>query len=83
MLLQIISIYDAALGAYMQPSFVASNGVALRSFSDLVNNPQSEISKHPEDYALYALGTFNDVDGEFFVEQPKVLVKAKDLVVSK
>lgn len=64
MLLEVVSIYDEKLGAYSQPSFVASTGVALRSFQDQVNSPQSPMNAHPEDYTLYHIGKYDDTTGE-------------------
>lgn len=64
MILEVVSIYDEKLGAYSQPSFVASKGVALRSFTDQVNNQSSPLNAHPSDYTLFRIGQFDDVTGE-------------------
>lgn len=65
MLLEVVSIFDKQLGAYSQPSFVASKGVALRSFTDQVNSSSSPMHLHPEDYSLFRIAQFDDVSGEF------------------
>ena len=65
MFLQVFSIYDQASGLYSQPSVLGSRGVALRSFTDQINEPSNTMSKHPEDYSLYYLCDFNDETGEF------------------
>lgn len=65
MLLDVVAVYDKALGAYCQPSFVASRSVALRSFIDMVNKPGSDIGAHAEDYSLCALCQYDDSTGEF------------------
>lgn len=64
MILNIYSIYDLQIRAYSQPYYSHTNGSALRAFSDHVNDPQSQPNKHPEDYQLFHLGTFNDETGE-------------------
>lgn len=85
MLLEVVSIYDSKLGAYSQPSFVASIGVAVRSFSDQVNSPQSPMNAHPEDYELFHIGKFDDVTAELISLGDTGLVveciaKAKDFI---
>lgn len=65
MLLDVVAVFDRALGAYCQPSFVASRAVALRSFIDMVNKPGSDIGSHAEDYSLCALCQYDDTTGEF------------------
>ena len=37
--------------------------------------------KHPEDFALYRVGTFDDSDGIVVAEQHKLLVLARDMVI--
>lgn len=85
MLLDVVSIYDLKLGAYSQPSFVASRGVAMRSFTDQVNNPQSPMHLHPEDYSLYHIAKFNDETGDFLPisddgTSVALIVKASDCI---
>lgn len=65
MKLIVVSIRDRALAAYGQPVFVHTVGQAIRSFQDEINNTQSEISKHPDDYDLYQLGTYDNNTGQF------------------
>ncbi len=57
--MEICSIHDAAAQAYMTPMFFQSRGQAIRSFSDAVNDGKSDFWKHPEDYTLFHLGTFD------------------------
>lgn len=81
MKLQVVSVYDRALGAFGRPVFVPSVGAAVRSFQDEVNNPQGEIVKHPEDYELFHLGEWLDDNAAFYqLEAPKRLAVGKDLV---
>lgn len=65
MLYHIVAVHDQKLEAFARPVFVASEGVAMRSFADEVRRQaeNNEMNRHPEDFALYALGTFNDQDG--------------------
>ena len=53
----------------------------VRSFGDEINNPESAISKHPEDFDLYELGSFNDEDAAFICgERPRQIAIGKDVV---
>lgn len=63
MKLQAFSIYDSKAVAYAPPFFMARPELALRAFRDLAADPASNVSKHPEDYALFLLGEFDDSTG--------------------
>lgn len=63
MQLQVFSIFDEKGQIFSQPFFLQHQGIALRSFGDLVNDPQSQINKHASDYKLYKLGTYDDQTG--------------------
>lgn len=60
--LEVFSFYDSAVEAYMPPFYMKSKGEALRVFSDLVNDKSHGFSKHPEDFTLFHLGSWNDSD---------------------
>ena len=81
MILICATIYDTAAEAYMRPFFVPAVGQAMRAFSDEINNPQSELHKHPEDYSIWHMGTYNDVTGEMVSsEKPVHLASAVALI---
>lgn len=63
MKLDMFSILDGKSGIYNQPFPAVSRGVALRMFTDLVNDPKSPIGRHPEDYTICELGSFEDSTG--------------------
>lgn len=63
MILNVYAIHDAAINAYSQPFYSHTNGSALRAFSDHVNDANSGPNKHPQDYSLFHLGTFDDQTG--------------------
>lgn len=65
MKLLMFAIFDNKSDAFNTPFFMAARGQAVRAFTDLVNDGQSSISKHPEDYKLCFLGEFNVLDAEF------------------
>lgn len=79
----IYSIYDTASAAYMRPFFQQSDGQALRSFSDIANDPNHDIGRHPEDYTLVRIGTFNDQTGKIDPENPESLITGLESVAAK
>lgn len=81
-LYSVLAVKDRAMDAYMQPFFTPSQGLAIRSFGDEVNNDQSPMNKHPDDYDLYALGVWNDTNGSFEqLPQPLCIARGKDFIV--
>lgn len=64
------SIRDAKAEAFMRPFFSPTAGLAIRSFRDLVNDPASEVGRHPEDYTLFRIGSFDELSGELVKEEP-------------
>lgn len=79
----ICSIYDKATEAYMRPFQAQSQGQAVRMFEDLVTQPDHELAKHPEDYALFQVGTFDDTIGELAAIEPKCLRRAHEVSQSE
>lgn len=68
MIHKIVAILDRKAEAFLKPIFVQSDGSAVRSFTDAVNDPSTEFSKHPEDYSMWSLGEFNDATGVFIAD---------------
>lgn len=64
--LKMFAVWDNAVGAYMQPYAVETRGLALRSFMDAAGGSgDSPIQKHPEDFSLFELGTYDQETGRF------------------
>ena len=79
MLHRICSIYDKATRAYMRPFTAQAQGQAVRMFEDHVRQPDSELGRHPEDYALFEIATFDDNSGEITPCEPFVLRRAHEV----
>lgn len=78
----IVSVKDTAAQAFGRPIFVPAVPVAVRSFRDEVNRKDSseDMARHPEDFELYELGSFDDSTGIVEVlESPRLVARAKDL----
>jgi hypothetical protein len=81
MILYVIAMRDRVANLYGQPVYVANLGSAIRGFGDQINDPTSPMNKHPDDYDLYELGTFDDEAGTFVnLPQPRQLALGRDLL---
>ena len=79
MKLNAYTIYDVASGTYMRPFFSQADGQAIRGFKDIATDANHEIGKHPEDYTLYRVGTFNDTTGLMAGEDPEKLATGLEM----
>lgn len=83
MIIKIYAVLDKATGAFMQPFFSQSNGAAIRSLTDAVNDYSHPFAKHSSDYSLYFLGEFDDTTGMFATNDPVRLASAHELILSE
>ena len=82
MRLNVYTIFDTASGAYMRPFYMQADNAAIRSFKDLAVAADHEIGKHPEDYSLWRIGTFDDNKGMLVPEDRECLATALELVAT-
>lgn len=75
------SIYDEKVEAYTNPWYAPTNPAAIRTFTDLANDSNTQIGRHTLDYTLYQLGKWDDSNGtiEMF-DHPVNLGKASEYV---
>lgn len=86
MLMTIVAVRDKKCDCFSRPFFAQTPAAAIRSFSDEVNRAHEEnpYYKHPEDYALYELGQYNDEDGSINTHAlPKLLIQADQTIQEK
>lgn len=79
MILKVFSVLDAKVGVFGNPWYEQYEAAAIRNFSDAVvdgSNPNNMWHKHPEDFALYLIGEFNNENGLIKAVQPVCLVTA-------
>lgn len=80
-MLAIYSIHDKKMESFNRPFFMPADGAAIRAFQDEVNNKDSELSKHPEDYSLWAIGIFEEDIGAITALEPiRKLTEATTLI---
>lgn len=78
----VLSVRDKAVEAFGRPMFVLARGQGVRSFTDEVNRAAEDnpLHKHPEDYSLWELGTFDDSSGAFeLLQEPRKVADGMDV----
>lgn len=73
MLSQMFVIYDLKSSVHTSPFAWRTKGEAIRNFTDSAKDPNSMISKHPADFQLKHVGTFNIETGVMIPSEPVVL----------
>ncbi|AXQ65705.1 MAG: nonstructural protein [Microviridae sp.] len=82
MKLQLFTIYDDKEEIYYAPFFLLNEQTALRQFGDMANDPDSKISKHPADYTLWHLGSYEDASATLTpLKTKKCLAHANEHVI--
>ncbi|AXL15165.1 nonstructural protein [Microviridae sp.] len=77
------AVRDSKADVFNRPIFMQSVGVMIRSFQDEVNRAadDNQMFKHPGDFAIYELGSYDDVTAVMEMhEQPKLLVQADQCI---
>ena len=76
-----VSVQDRVADTYGPPFFLPHVGVAVRQFTDEINREDANnmLFKHPEDFDLFQLGTYDDSVGMVTQDSiPRQLVLGKD-----
>lgn len=87
MILKVFSVYDCKVQAYMPPFYCRTTGEALRTWESSCNDGQSMMYKHPGDYTLFEIGSFDELSGNLVplkahVNLGKAIEVRKDLAPS-
>lgn len=72
MLLQAFTVFDSKAEAYLPPFYMSTKGQAVRAFTDSANDPNHAFHKHPEDYTLFLVGTWDDATAFIHLEKTPV-----------
>lgn len=74
----VYSIRDVKTNIYNTPFFQTHKAGAMRLFSDLCTDPNSQIKRHPEDFQLFQIGKFNSETAEYLSIDPLYLASPSD-----
>lgn len=80
-MMYVFAVRDSAMDSFMQPFFAPAVGLASRSFSDEVNRSSADnaMFRHPDDYELHLIGTFDESTGHFSNEGMRLISRGKDV----
>lgn len=74
-------ILDKASESYGRPLVYATDAVAIRELSAEVRNGETFFGKHPQDFSLYYLGTYDDGSAMFeLLPEPRFVIAAVSLL---
>ena len=74
MILRAYSIFDTKALQYHPPFFQATDGAAVRLLQDLVSDLNTTVGRHPNDFVLYCIGTYDDSEGLLSPALPRLHV---------
>ena len=60
MILNAYTIFDTKSLVFNTPFFTHTDGAATRMCADLVGDTNTSVGRHPADYVLYQIGTYDD-----------------------
>lgn len=73
MITKIFSVYDDKVEAFSTPFFQKTTAAGIRAFTQVAEDPTTNIFKYGADYTLFEIGTFEDNTGEIEYTIPKNL----------
>jgi hypothetical protein len=65
MILKSFSLLDIKAGFYSPPFFMSHNAQAVRAVAELGEDQRTQVGRHPADYQLVELGTWDDQTGAY------------------
>lgn len=76
---EICSVYDSKAAVYSRPFFVHNLSLAERVALDILRG-ESDIARHPDDFSLFHLGSFDDGSAKFdLFDGPQALFRFHEL----
>lgn len=73
------TLHDNKSLTYSPPFFAVTDGAATRIVQDAANDMSTSLGRHPSDYVLYRIGSFDDSNAALAWLSP--IVHVVDLVV--
>lgn len=61
--LKIYAVYDSKAESFANPFFFNTKGEALRAWSEACNDDKSPFWKHPSDYTMFEIGSYDNATG--------------------
>lgn len=77
------SLFDVKAQMFNVPFFFPSAGQAFRACVDLAGDASTLVGRHPGDFVLYQVGSFDDSKGEFLPQIPANLGSVESFLVPR
>lgn len=71
MIVQAFAFFDRKGAFFSTPFFFPATPMAIRAANDLALDPGTAMGRHPSDYDLYRLGSYDDSSGAFSTDRPE------------
>lgn len=80
MLKFLFTVRDSAAQVFAPPFIAPSEGFAIRMFRDAIvqKDVDNMMCKHPEDFELYIIASFEESDGRIEPCDPRLVIRGKD-----
>ncbi len=75
------SIYDICTGMYEAPFLASNDQVAIRAIRDVVLYKDTMIKRHPEDYRLFYVGSYDKSLGNLIQDKQRLVCNLNELLV--
>lgn len=81
-MLKAFAVFDVKAASFGSPMFISNSGLALRGFSDACADPASAMAKHPADYTLFEIGTYDPNNGVLVALEHHLIVASAASVLA-
>ena len=81
MISHVYAVFDRASGVYDRPFPALTDQAAIRSFGDVVMDTSHPIGKHPGDFTLMRVGSWNDNTGKLEGSVPEKIINGLEFSV--
>lgn len=81
---RLFTVKDQVSNTYIKPFALPTKRDAIDGFRRVVNEEESPYNKHPQDYFLYELGSFDERTGKIEILPESIMIApAVDLLTKK
>ena len=80
---KLFCVYDSQTTMFGPPILGINKGDVIRQFTVLVNDGQSQFSKHPMDFALFEIGDYDELTGAIVTLPAPVRICLANELLSK
>ena len=81
MIINYYLIFDKKSKLYSKPFYLLNDNIARRTAQNLLDDPNTEMNKAPDDFSMWRAGSFNDETGKFEnLEEPECVIQFHHMV---